>query len=187
MKTIELTHGKATLVDDDIYEWASKVKWRVKYSHNRPYAASRTHPVVYLHCEIMKTTGTDIRVFHINGDKLDNRRKNLSIEPRFWLNSRGYRMFTLRKSHPFSCMVDGRSSCYEHRFVVATHLGRPLKPTEHVHHINGNKIDNRIENLELTTRRDHSYLHVEERREFTELKKQFLEVELEKIAEQALL
>jgi len=47
-----------------------------------------------------------------------------------------------------------------HRFVMEQHIGRKLLRSEHVHHINGNREDNRIENLALVSASAHAKIHM---------------------------
>lgn len=59
-------------------------------------------------------------------------------------------------SHP---AASGIGYVYEHRLVVEENIGRYLITDEHIHHINGIKTDNRIENLQILSNSDHVKLH----------------------------
>lgn len=97
---------------------------------------------------LLRATGRDGQRFGENHKSWKGGRRRLRA---------GYVVLRVSADHPRYEMSTDRGprsrggSISEHRLVMAEHLGRDLLPEETVHHINGVRDDNRIENLELRT------------------------------------
>jgi len=98
--------------------------------------------------------------------------KNGKEHPQFRGESRtdkkGYRLTWISKDNFFFSMAQqrcvGGGYVLEHRLIMAKHLKRNLHRWEIVHHINHNKSDNRIENLQLVSDDRHNQITILEKR-----------------------
>ena len=93
-----------------------------------------------------------------NGRSVDNRPRS-SNHPR-WndgriIDERGYVMLRVGIGHP---LANSKGYAYEHRAVWCSAGRRKPRSGEVVHHINGDRSDNRLENLAILQAGDHSIL-----------------------------
>ena len=63
------------------------------------------------------------------------------------------------RNRPRKATTHWRSLRNRARKLVATHLGRKLESTEHVHHKDGNYLNNSLDNLEILDPRTHAHRH----------------------------
>ncbi len=115
MKTIKLTQGQITLVDDSDFEWLNKWKWHTQKSISNEYKAVRNcrcpfsgnvH-LIYMHRQIMSCP-RGMEIDHRNHNTLNNQKLNLRICTRTGNNrnsrirkdnTSGYKGVSWSKSH----------------------------------------------------------------------------------------
>lgn len=70
-------------------------------------------------------------------------------------NKQGYVLEFLNPGNEYYKMANKSGYVMQHRLVMAKSMGRVLLNSEIVHHINGNKTDNRVENLNILDKKSH--------------------------------
>lgn len=80
----------------------------------------------------------------------------------------GYKVFHRKENRFYVCMVNKkdrlkRKTISLARYKMSVFLGRKLLPTEHVDHIDGNKTNDKLNNLQILTQKQNNLKSIKER------------------------
>jgi DNA-binding CsgD family transcriptional regulator len=108
-----------------------------------------------------KTQGEISKAVDLSQTTISKIEKRAGLMPRrgatrgggWWMTEHGYIQVTIPHGDPFASMANASGSIMEHRLVMARHIGRPLLAEETVHHKDGDRSNNGIDNLELFSSR----------------------------------
>lgn len=93
--------------------------------------------------------------------------RKLSVEHRIKLRGRtgsknpAYKGGTVVYTNGYVCIRGQKTKIAEHRYIMEKYLERKLNRWEEVHHLDGNKTNNKLENLFLLDKKNHSRQHYE--------------------------
>lgn len=136
-------------------EFESRADMKCKYCsyecyHNAIRTGKKTYPRICQHCGKPYQGRTETSKYcSAKCQNLARMGKNHPLYKRGYSIDDGYRK-----------VLSGKGGYVkEHRKVVEDVLGRPLRTDEIIHHINVNRSDNRIENLTILSKSEHSKVH----------------------------
>jgi len=112
-KEIIITRGEVTIVDDENFEELSQYKWYLMDGFvGRTVKENGKRTTIYMH-RVVAEAPKGVSVYHLNGNKLDNRRENL------WLEKGSARMHKRKKNMAHSSQYRGVYWAKEKKIWIA--------------------------------------------------------------------
>jgi len=134
--------GKTLVTDEEIIEWPNVLLIETQRMENKIHILDR----ICISCDNVNTLRVSkLRAMLKRGTRIKEKCVDCRALETIKITLEGY-VIEKDASHP---NAGNTGWVLQHRKVISDAIGRPLKRTETVHHINGDRTDNRLENLQL--------------------------------------